>query len=178
MKKRWILPIFLVMLMTLPVTVLGVPHREPTPQEIEEAKNVEQYGWHGRSIPDRHTVEPDWSHDDIAPKLTYRYQNGWKNEFKVRYNIQSSGSFRKSWTDEFWLDDDVNVYAIQFLSHVNEQINRGDNDRFYTNVFSAPRRALFDMNIQLDVYNQIGENEGDYNPNNNHDEEYMYFWYL
>ena len=178
MKKGWITAMLLVMLVSLPIPVaLGVPHREPTPEEIQEAKNVEPYGWHGRKIPDRHPTQPDWAHDDIAPKLTYREQNGWKNEFKVRYNIQSSGSFMDTWTDQFWLDDDENIYAVQFLKRKNEQINRGDNDRFYTEIFSAPRCDFFDMNILLDVNDDIKEYEGDYNYNNNYDVEWMYFWY-
>jgi hypothetical protein len=132
------------------------------------------------SCPNRNKNPPDEDNDDIAPELIQRWQEGVSNNFDTQYNIDSSKmqAYTETWIDKFTLDDDVHdPWPKCNISHTNEQISFGDN-MYWTGEYSAPKKDYLDMNIDIDFYDWIPEVGGDYNPDNNHDEEYMYFWWL
>lgn len=160
--------------------VFAIPD-QPTKEEEKEIiekyieRQSESKGW--LNIPNRNSNPAD-EDDDIAPELWMRYQNGLTRYFNVEYNIQSTNSaFTASWSDEFWVDDDVDEWYVlgNDIVHYSQTLSPGSN-KFTTGEWEAPKTGYLDMNIEIDVDNDIVSSCD--NPDNNYDEEYMYFYYI
>jgi hypothetical protein len=178
MNKKNLAVLFAVAMISMCMPAISaIPDKEPTKEEIEkiieEQKASQSKGW--VSIPNRNSNGADES-DDIAPELWERYQSG--RTFRVKYNTYSTNDFAicDSWYDYYWTDDDNETWNRQTLYRLNNWISPEEN-YFENNNFQAPKKAYLDMNIEVDIYNDIGDSY-DSNGDNNYDEEYMLFWWL
>ena len=185
MRKEFIATMFVLMLVCLSIpVVLGLPQEKPTDSEIKEiekeVKSQEAKGWWWKSIPNRYRPEDNIRSHDLVPRLWERGQLGASKVFKVEYAIYSSNtvSFGASWKDRFYLDRDTGVkYCLQDLYQSGEIQRQGYTTGFMTREFTPPGWGLYDMNIDLNINSGISDAFDSYH-GNNHDEEYMYFWWV
>lgn len=170
MKKKY-LAILMATMMT--ATILF-----SVPATISEEEEQEVGEWEKIYQMDINSIEESKDSKDTYPDL--QVYSIWKqhyilgNNWKIKYYIYCTKEFTGTFTDEVWLDDDVDWWFIDDITHNDELMWRGINGPYYTKVFPAPYKGWFDMNVFLDIDDDITEsNEG-----NNHDYATAYFWWL
>ena len=183
MRKKIITILLVVAMVSICVPAISaIPNEKPTEEEIHKIvkKTIETQseskGWTWISLPNNYPNSATGS-NDICPELKQRAQYNLANRFKVRYSIESSntGVFQDSWHDNLTTDQDTGEYEPEDDMYWSDYIYFGDNV-FETDEFSVDSWGYWDMNVNLDIENDIGQDH-DYTIDNNHDEEYRYFLY-
>ena len=184
--KRTIFATFLALLLfCTAIPVFAVPEYTDEQAKAEMEKELEEQGntlgWYVKTAPNRWRAEGNMGPDDIAPRIIRRYHWGITQWYKVEYAMKSTNpdDFSASWEDKFYLDDDQQMYCVQLLPQSGTiQGSDAYTEGFFTRLFESPVKCDYlDMNVDININGGISEDH-DYNPNNNHDEEYMLFWYI
>ena len=186
MKRTMFATFLALLLLCTAIPVFAVPEYTDERAKAEMEKELEEQGntlgWYVKTAPNRYRPEGNMCPDDLAPRIIRRYHWGITQWYKAEYAMISTNpyDFSASWEDKFYLDDDQQIYCVQLLPQSGTiQGNGASTEGFFTRPFESPAKCDYlDMNVDIDHDKTLHHQGYNYNEQNDHDEEYMLFWYI